>query len=298
MSRIVAHLIVGRNEEPFLGPLLESIADVADSIIVNDNAPDPSPHAAVLAASRFAREGRIAIDRTPFTSFAAARNVCMRLHEERGAGDWVAFVDADEVHGEPVLRVARNLDCVPLAYDFVDGYTWHFFQSFNWYAAIDRRMMFHRFRPGLRWEGAVHEKLAGLSGARVALPYVYGHYGHTLEPRRHAEKNQLYASLGEPGFEILRDDQLAGFDIRAYFAPMYPELIHFGGHHPPAARETMQRLNPRLREYHAITDRVMQSLPAGEKLRAVVRKANYDQRWRLRALNPLARRLLSPPPSP
>lgn len=299
MSNIVAHLIVGRNEEPFLGPLLASIADAADALIVNDNAPDPSPHASVLAASRFAREGRITIDRTPFTSFAAARNVCMRLHEERDAGDWVAFVDADEVHGEAVTRVARNLNMLPPSHDFVDGYTWHFFQSFEWYLAIERRMMFHRFRPGLRWQGAVHEKLVGMNGARVALPYVYAHYGHTLEPRRHAEKNRLYASLGEPGFEILREDQLDDFDVAGYFAPIYPTLIHFSGDHPPAARETIERLRPGLREYHAITERMTRSLPATTKLRNVVRRVNYDQRWRLRSLNPLAVRLLRPSrPSP
>ncbi len=41
-------------------------------------------------------------------------------------------------------------------------------------------MMFFRFHPGLRWEGAVHERLTGLDGKRIALPYIYAHYGHTL----------------------------------------------------------------------------------------------------------------------
>ncbi|HVA27149.1 MAG TPA: glycosyltransferase [Candidatus Baltobacteraceae bacterium] len=291
--RIAAHLIVGPREEPFLGALLESLADAAGMLVVNDNAPEPSPHAAVLAASRFSREGRMVVDRTPFTTFADARNLCMRIHEERAAGDWVAFVDADEVHAEAVSHVARNLCTLPAAYDFVDGYTWHFFQSFDWYTAIERRMMFFRFRPGVRWEGAVHETLAGLNGARVALPYVYAHYGHTLEPRRHAEKNRLYAALGKPGFEILREDQLDDFDVAAYFAPFYPHLLHFSGDHPPAARETIARLALRLGTYHQLTDRIARSQPFATKMRNVLMQLNYEQRWRARAFNPLARALLN-----
>jgi len=291
--RIAAHLIVGPSEEPFLGALLESLADAVGLLVVNDNAPEPSPHTAVLAASRFSHEGRIVVDRTAFTTFADARNICMRIHEERAAGDWVAFVDADEVHGEAVSRVARNLGVLPDSYDFVDGYTWHFFQSFDWYTALERRMMFYRFRPGIRWEGAVHETLAGLSGTRVALPYVYAHYGHTLEPRRHAEKNRLYAALGKPGFQILREDELADFDVAAYFAPLYPHLMRFSGDHPRAARETIARLTPRLRAHHELTDQIARALPLATKLRNVLMKLNYEQRWRGRALNPLARRLLT-----
>ncbi|HEY2474932.1 MAG TPA: glycosyltransferase family A protein, partial [Candidatus Cybelea sp.] len=121
---IAAHLILGPREEPFLSAMLASIAESVETLIVNDNAPEPSPHAATLAASAFGGKGRMIVDRTPFTSFAAARNVCLRIHEQRNAGDWVAFVDADEVHGPQVQRIARRLSMVPPAYDFVDGYTW------------------------------------------------------------------------------------------------------------------------------------------------------------------------------
>ncbi|MFY9709553.1 MAG: glycosyltransferase family A protein, partial [Candidatus Cybelea sp.] len=139
---VAAHLILGPREEPFLSAMLTSIAGAAQLLIVNDNAPEPSPHAQTLAASAFGREGRIVVDRTPFTTFAHARNICLRLHEQRQAGDWVAFVDADEVHGTQVVRIARRLGSVPVEYDFVDGYTWHFFGSFDYYTSIERRMMF------------------------------------------------------------------------------------------------------------------------------------------------------------
>ncbi len=288
---VAAHLIVGSREEPFLGAMLDSIADAASVLIVNDNAPNPSPHAATLAQSRFGREGRIVVDRTPFTTFSAARNVCMRLHAERSDARWVAFVDADEVHGPAIRRIAAHLEHVPAAYDFVDGYTWHFFGSFDYYTSIERRMMFFRYRPGIRWEGAVHEQLLGLGGKRVALPYLYAHYGHTLEPRRHAEKGRHYSSLGAPG-NVLREDELDAFDVVRYYAPVYPRLLRFTGQPPEAARPLVERLSAALRPHHELTERLARAQPLGVKLRNLVRKLNYEARWRFRRLDPLARSLL------
>jgi hypothetical protein len=289
---VAAHLILGPREEPFLSAMLASIAGAAQTLIVNDNAPEPSPHALTLAASAFGREGRIVVDRTPFTTFAHARNICLRLHEQRQAGDWVAFVDADEVHGPQVGSIARRLGSVPAQYDFVDGYTWHFFGSFDYYTSIERRMMFFRFKPGLRWEGAVHEQLIGLTGRRVALPYVYAHYGHTLAPRRHAEKGRLYSSLGAPG-EVLGEAELEGFDVVRYFRPVYPRLLRFGANHPPAARAALDRLRPELRQNHELTRQIVRRQPLVTKARNLVRRCNYEIRWRGRFFESLSRRLVA-----
>jgi glycosyltransferase involved in cell wall biosynthesis len=288
--RVAAHLILGPREEPFLGAMLESIADVASLLIVNDNGPDRSPHTAILEGSRFGREGRLVVDRTPFTGFAAARNVCLRLHGDHDGGDWVAFVDADEVHGRRVRKVAARLEDVPRGYHFVDGYTWHFFASFDYYTSIERRMMFFRYRPELRWEGAVHEQLLGLDGRRIALPYIYAHYGHTLTPRRHAEKGRHYSSLGAPG-NVLREEQLDDFDVAQYFRPVYPRLLRFTGRHPALARPILDRLRPELRADHELTERIVRAQPLGVKLRNLFRQPNYELRWRGRILDPLARHL-------
>jgi len=289
---VAAHLILGPREEPFLAAMLASIEAAATLLIVNDNAGDPSPHAAALAASAFGRRNRLVVDRTPFSGFADARNACLRIHEERDAGDWIAFIDADEVHGTAVERVAKNLHRLPTGYDFVDGYTWHFFQSFEYYTSIERRMMFFRYKPGVRWEGAVHEHLLGLDGKRIALPYVYAHYGHTLQPRRHAEKGRHYSSLGAPG-GVLREDELDDFDVAEYFAPEYPRLLAFRAQHPPAANATLAALAPELRDYHALTARIVRAQSPRVKLRNAVRRANYELRWRGRTLDTTARLLLS-----
>ncbi|HET6275499.1 MAG TPA: glycosyltransferase [Candidatus Cybelea sp.] len=283
-------MILGPREEPFLGAMLESIGDVASIAIVNDNAPDPSPHTATLEASRFGREGRLIVDRTAFTDFSAARNRCMRLHAKHSEAAWVAFIDADEVHGPRIGRIAARLDDVPAAYDFIDGYTWHFFGSFDYYTSIERRMMFFRYRPGIRWEGAVHEQLIGLTGRRIAVPYVYAHYGHTLEPRRHAEKGRHYSSLGAPG-NVLREEELDAFDVVRYYAPVYPRLLRFRGTPPAAAGRAVEELKSSLRSHHTLTAEVVRRQPAGVKLKNAFRRLNYEVRWRSRALSLLGRRL-------
>lgn len=288
---VAAHLILGPREEPFLSAMLDSLAPAASLLIVNDNSPDPSPHERTLAVSAFGKNGRLVVDRTPFSGFAAARNVCLRLHRQLGAGNWVAFIDADEVHGAAIGAIAGRLKGVPAEFDFVDGYTWHFFGSFRFYTSIERRMMFFRFAPGLRWEGAVHERLVGAQGKRIALPYIYAHYGHTLQPRRHAEKGRLYSSLGAPG-NVVREDELESLDVVRYYTPVYPRLLRFTGKHPTAALETLNRLSGELRSEHDLTAAVVRSQPPQMKLRNVFRKLNYEVRWRSRAIAPRARRLV------
>jgi hypothetical protein len=291
-NSVAAHLILGQREEPFLAALIDSIESAAGLLIVNDNSSGTSPHAATLESSSFGKAGRLIVARSAFGGFATARNLCLQLHAKHSRAGWVAFVDADEVHeAQTIATIARNLQSVPTDYDFVDGYTWHFFQSFDYYTSIERRMMFFRFQPNLRWEAAVHEKLAGAGGKRVALPYVYAHYGHTLEPRRHAEKGRHYSSLGAPG-EVLREDQLDDFDVARYFQPEYPRLLHFDGAHPRAALPTLDWLRPQLRAYHQLTQRIVRAQPVAVKARNAIRKVNYELRWRGRALDPLARRLV------
>jgi hypothetical protein len=152
-------------------------------------------------------------------------------------------------------------------------------------------MAFFRFDRTAHWSGNVHERLNGVPGRRVALPYVYAHYGHTLAPRRHAEKGRHYSSLGAPG-DVLREEQLEDFDVATYFAPEYPRLLRFRGTHPSAALPVVDRLRPKLRPWHELTDEMARSLPLAVKVRNLARAANYEMRWRGRALDPLARSLM------
>ncbi|HXP94191.1 MAG TPA: hypothetical protein VN905_12050 [Candidatus Binatia bacterium] len=288
--RAAAHVIVGDRDEPFLGAMLASLEGAVDTVLVNDNSPHESRHTVALAASSFAREGRLFVDRTPFTGFGAARNACLRLHEEHDAGEWALIVDTDEVHGALLARIASRLAGVPARYHHLDGYMRHFFMSFDWYTSIERRKMLFRFRPGLRWEGAVHERLEGLDGQRLALPYVYATYGAALGPRRFAEKGRLYSSLGQLG-DVIREEELDTFDAEAYFAPFYPRLLRFRSEHPSAAQATIERLRPQLADDHALTERLARAQAPQVRLRNAIARLNYEQRWRSRALHPVARAL-------
>ncbi|HET9393322.1 MAG TPA: hypothetical protein VFO29_07385 [Candidatus Rubrimentiphilum sp.] len=292
-ERVAAHLILGAREEPFLAALLESLSGAVDSLIVNDNGSDPSPHDATLRESWFGDHDRLFVDRAPFVDFSTARNRCLDVHARTGAGTWIAFVDADEVHGETVRCITRNLGEVPAAYDFVDGYTWHFFQSFDLYTSIERRMAFFRFNPGARWVGNVHEQLVGLNGKRLALPYVYAHYGHVLPARRHAEKGRHYSSLGQRG-ETVPEEALDSLDPAVYFKRIWPDVLRFTGEHPPAAQSAIARLRA---EYAADQARALELARAAQpplvRARNVLLKANYELRWRSRELNALSRKLVS-----
>jgi len=290
--RVAAHLIVGSREEPFLGALLESLTGAVDTLIVNDNSAGLSPHAEIFAASWFGRNSRLFVDRAPFTDFSSARNRCLDLHFQTSAGEWAAFVDADEVHGEAVRRIAGNLQAVPARCGFVDAYTWHFFQSFDLYTSIERRMTFFRVTPNARWEGKVHERLCGVDGQRLALPYVYAHYGHVLPARRHAEKGRHYSSLGQSG-EIVPEERLEELDIARYFQAIWPLLLRFNGAHPPAARVAVERLRKEYaREHERAGELARAAQPPLVRARNLALKLNYEQRWRSRFLNPVARRLL------
>jgi hypothetical protein len=203
------------------------------------------------------------------------------------------FVDADEVHGPQLSRIAGNLHRVPDGVDFVDGYTWHFFQSFDWYRSIERAKMFIRVTPDLRWEGIVHEKLLGPTGTRVAVPYVFGHYGWVLPIERQAAKERLYASLGRPG-KMLPPEELNAPELERSFREEWRTVLRFRGAHPPAVRPTIDRLRTALHEqFEAVEQIVPRNQSLGDRFRNALMRANYEQRWRLRAVNPLARTLLA-----
>jgi hypothetical protein len=291
---IAAHLIVGAREEPYLPALLASLAGVADVVLVNDNGGDAhGTNARVLAASGFAARDALVVDRSPFVDFANARNRLLAIHAQRRLGAWVAFVDADEVHGPAAQRIARNLHLVPSDVDFVDGYTWHFFRSFDFYTSIERRMMFFRFSENLRWRNPVHEVLDGATGKRLALPYVYGHYGHVAAARRHAEKGRQYASLGNAG-GTLDEEQLDRIDPRSYFRTVWPRALRYDGAHAPALAVVADAIRAELASEEAATREAIAAVQT-PRLRIVnaVRRLNFAYRWRGRALSPLARRILA-----
>ncbi|MBV9150010.1 MAG: glycosyltransferase family 2 protein [Candidatus Eremiobacteraeota bacterium] len=291
MARVVAHLIVGAKQEPFLPAMLASIEPAVEHLFVNENSGlgARAPTLGALEASALFRSGRLTLAQTVFSGFSAARNECLKLDRRAGSDTWIAFIDADEVHDERIAIFARNLARLPERISFVDGYTWHFFKSFDWYLSIERRLMFFRWSREAHWEGDVHERLCGIEGARLALPYVYAHYGHVSPFAEDTRQGSQYASLGQFGnalpADIAREADVEG-DFRRlnpHFAVRWRRLIRFTGEHPASARPIIAYEKLHLAEhFRRVDNAIAEHQTRGETLKNLFRRLNYAQRWRLR----------------
>jgi len=285
---------VGAKPEPFLRAMLGSIANVADALFVNENSAlgSAASNLPALESSRFAKEERMYLDRSPFRDFASARNACIALDSAADDNTWIMFIDGDEVHWPRLGRIAAQLEGLPRTIQFVDGFTWHFFRSFDWYGSIERRMMFFRWSPQLRWEGVVHERLRGPHGRRVALPYVYAHYGYVMPFAEDARKGAQYAAFGAHGTPLTSEQARAADEHRdykavdAFYADRWANLLRFHGSHPPAAAPYIEQQKAAQEEHFAAIDALVRrhQRPA-QRLKNALRAVNYEQRWRLRILD-------------
>ena len=251
--RIACALCVGSAPEAFLAATLASIADVVDTLVVNDNSgARRSANVAVLESSAFAAGGRLRIGAHPFVDFAGMRNDAQAMLVALDPPpEWVLFIDADEVHGSQIRSIARGV--LPrLGPDVaqLDGYTYHFWGTFRWISDVARRMAFYRFSPTLRWENAVHEKLRGTRGRDVVVPYVYHHYGNVLPPRLLAEKHQRYYRLGNP---VPRPPDPHEATLATYLERSR-EIRPYCGAHPAAARDTIAAIERESRDAFATLD--------------------------------------------
>jgi hypothetical protein len=235
---VACALCVGAARELYLEAMLASIAGAVDVLVVNDNSGlAHSDNVATLEASDFAARGALQIHHNPFVDFADMRNRAFAplLALERPP-DWVLFIDADEVHGTQVRYVAREiLPRLGPEVGSVDGYTYHFFGTFGWITDIARRLAFYRFARGIGWSNPVHEKISGLSGRSLVVPYLYHHYGNVLPPPALIEKHQRYFELGNAIRGATHDSAEAYLEKAAAVRP-------FRGTHPRAARATIAAL--------------------------------------------------------
>jgi hypothetical protein len=281
---IACALCVGDTPEPYLAACLDSIDGVVDLLVVNDNSGlARSDNVAMIEASAFGRTDRLLVARHPFVDFAGMRNDAQAvLRSLDRPPDWVLFIDADEVHGEQARYLARDvLPRLEAGVGQLDAYTYHFFGSFGWITDIARRMAFYRFSPDLSWVNPVHEKLVGLRGHAVVVPYIYHHYGNVVPPRLLAVKHQRYFELGNPVERPPGPDE-ATLDV--YLAKA-GEVRPFRGTHPRAAREivdTMNRVNAA--EFAALDTGFEARRSLGARARAAVAAANETLRVHLRHL--------------
>ena len=257
---------------------------MVDALVVNDNSgQERNPNVATLAASALAARDALHVERHPFVDFADMRNRAFAaLRSLPEAPDWVLFLDADEVHGPELPYIAREiLPRLGPGVARLDGYTYHFFGTFGWLTDVARRMMFFRYAPELHWVNPVHEKLVGLSGKTVVIPYVYYHYGNVLPPRMLAEKHLRYFALGN---KVPRPPDAEEADAEVYLAKA-AELRPFRGAHPPAARATVAALMAQSGAELAALDAALRGRRSRRaRLASLLRATNEGLRVKLRHL--------------
>ena len=277
---IVAHVIVGARPEPYLAACLDAIADVCDHAVINDNSGSAkSPNAAVYGRSRLATSGRLTLLRTHFEDFSAARNACIDATPKCFSGCWVHFVDADEVHGDELPAIAALLDHLPPSIEAVDGYSRHFWGSFRWWVAIERRLCFFRFSPAHRWHGACttsaprREPRGGAGGLGALRP--------RLTPRMEWEKSRLYASLGQADWSP-DDAALAGANASRVYGERTRQAIAHHGEHPSVASATVAALSREWADNFREIDRLVAGQTPIDRLRNAGRALNYRRllQWR------------------
>lgn len=234
---VTAVMLMGARREPFLAACLASLEGAVDHLIVNDNSGlSEHPNRTVLHESALYRQGRVSVVPSAFLGFGPCRALCLdELRKTREPGRWVIFVDCDEVHVPALRRVTRELlPALPPEIGIVDGYNYSIFQHPRLFYSFDHRhnLMF-RFRPQLRWTGQVHEKLEGLAGRRLVIPYRYFHYGYLADSVKIAAKWKFYGELGDAqcGVQSLRPDET----LRRFLG----RVTAFRGRHPEPARPVL-----------------------------------------------------------
>ncbi len=182
--------MIVRDEEEMLPRCLGAVAPVVDEIIVVDTG---SRDATIEIARSF---GARVIEHKWTDSFAEARNVSF----DAATGDWLMFLDADEVLvSEDAERLRALL-----------GHTWreafylvetsYLGEAGDGFAATDVQLRVFRNRPEYRFEGRVHEQITHTlpvyAPGRIQQTTIrLRHYGYLEAVRSSKAKSQRNIDL-------------------------------------------------------------------------------------------------------
>jgi glycosyltransferase involved in cell wall biosynthesis len=175
--------IISFNEEVLIAQCIENVTAIADEIIVVDSgSSDKTVEIATnLGAKVFCEEWK---------GFAEQRNSA----RDKCSGEWVLFVDCDEVLSEEV----RSNILLAIAQDRYCGYQLKSFSFFmgkwikhswreDWHTKLARR-------DRCRWTGLVHEDL--VCGGSIGKVYGRVHHFTYSSYEKVLAKNIHYAKLG------------------------------------------------------------------------------------------------------
>ena len=178
--------MIVKNEEEMLPRCLEAAAPIVDEIVIVDTG---STDATIEIARSF---GARVIEREWTGSFADARNVSF----EHATGDWLMYLDADEVLVSEDADALRALTTQVWREAFFLVETSYTGEEDNLTGVVHNSLRVFRNRPQYRFEGRLHEQVGGVpfhipgrvepSGVRVTH---YGYLGVVRDARGKSKRN-------------------------------------------------------------------------------------------------------------
>lgn len=216
--------LIARDEEDFLPGCLASVKGVVDQLVVVDTGSQDDTIALATAA------GAQVVHSPWQDDFALARNAALAA----ATGDYVLILDADERLGPGAAEALRQavdsgvVDCGMLPLHNASRLDASLVEVASGAARIGEPVLLPRLlrrSPGLRYEGAVHESVAGWLTAeprqvvRIGAPLV--HYGYVPEISLARDKDRRNLALLEKRCAASPHDAVA----RGYLAR---ELLRAG----------------------------------------------------------------------
>lgn len=170
----VSLCLIARNEAANLPRVIESVRGLATEVIVVDTGSTDD-------TVKIARQLGAKVDHFPWVNdFAAARNHSLKL----ATGDWILVLDADDEFGRESVHALR--DWLRHAPDVavVGLYRRYPYPDMNRDSVTIQPRLFRNGR-GLRYEGAIHERLVTADGqaARPEVTVTAIHYHHGIDSR-------------------------------------------------------------------------------------------------------------------
>jgi len=180
--------LIVKNEERFLEACVTAARPLVEDVVIADTGSTDGTVA--IAHALGAR-----VIELPFTGdFSAARNSCLDVAN----GDWVLFLDADEVlpaseHGDLLSVLNTALEgCLGLTF-----LRYNYFNTGGFYASRELRCF--RRVDGLRYERAINESVRGsidrLGGFVTDADILLNHFGFCRPVAEREAKAERYLSL-------------------------------------------------------------------------------------------------------
>jgi tetratricopeptide (TPR) repeat protein len=182
--------MIVRDEEQMLPRCLAAVAPAVDEIVIVDTG---SIDSTVEIAKSF---GARVID-FPWTgSFSEARNVSF----EAATGDWIMYLDADEILVQEDVAALRALTCQTWREVFFVVETSYLGELGSGAAMVNVAPRIFRNRPEYRFEGRLHEQIfhtlpADVPGKTAQSTVRIEHYGYLGSVREAKEKSRRNIDL-------------------------------------------------------------------------------------------------------